>query len=92
MRIRFIDIYNISWDYPREEVSAKFEELRRLPKYVKKREKMLEDLVVGRMLCSLMWGWWAIIVSKNPDINFDYIKFAKMRYDHYYDSKNRLLK
>ena len=92
MRVRFIDFYNICWDFPKEEVKVRFEELRKLPKYVERRNKMLEDLVVGRLLCSLMWGWWAIIVSKNPHISFDYLKFAKMRYDNYLDSKKRILK
>lgn len=59
---------------------------------MERREKMEEDLVVGRMLCSLMWGWWAIIVSKNPLIKFDYLKFAKWRYDNYQECKKRLLK
>lgn len=41
---------------------------------------MKQQLVVGQMLSHLMWGYWAIIVSKNPQIDFDYIAFAKYRY------------
>jgi hypothetical protein len=84
MKVRFIDAYVIGQDLPHEEFKTKFEALRKEPKNIEKREKLMSDLVVGRMLCSLTWGWWAIIVSKNPHINFDYIKFARMRYDNYY--------
>ena len=35
------------------------------------------------MLSNVMWGWWAIIVCKNMDINFDYIEFAMKRYRDY---------
>ena len=40
------------------------------------------------MLSNIMWGWWAIIVCKNPLINFDYIKFAMKRYKDYMTAKN----
>jgi hypothetical protein len=53
---------------------------------------MQEDLVMGKLLCSLMWGWWAIILSKDPDIKFDYLKFAKNRFDSYKEAKERLMK
>lgn len=39
------------------------------------------------MLSDMMWGYWAIIVSKNPNINFDYIAFAKTRHEMYQSSK-----
>lgn len=43
------------------------------------------------MLSNLMWGWWGIIVSKNPDIKFDYLAFSKKRYDDYQRLKQTLL-
>lgn len=35
------------------------------------------------MLSNIYWGWWAIIVSKNPNIKFDYLEFCKVRLDNY---------
>lgn len=40
------------------------------------------------MLSNMMWGWWAVIVCKNPAINFDYLKFAEKRFDDYMNAKN----
>jgi hypothetical protein len=31
----------------------------------------------------IMWGWWGIIVSKNENIQFDYISFSYERYKAY---------
>jgi hypothetical protein len=39
------------------------------------------------MLSNLYWGSWAIGVSKNPHINFDYIKFAQYRMQLYKEIK-----
>jgi hypothetical protein len=39
-----------------------------------------------------MWGWWGIIVSKNPNIQFDYISFAYERYLKYMEVKEEVLK
>lgn len=39
----------------------------------------------------MMWGWWAIIVSKNPNIQFDYICFSLERYERYMKIKKELL-
>lgn len=73
----------VAKDFTLEEFRKNFEDLRKKHKYIEQREKLAKDLGVGRMLCSLMWGWWSIIVSKNPHINFDYIQFAKWRYEGY---------
>lgn len=37
-----------------------------------------------------MWGWWSLIVSKNPAIQFDYISFAEYRYDEYHKLKKKI--
>lgn len=42
------------------------------------------------MLANLLWGWWGIIVSKNPQINFDYLTFVKKRFDDYQRIKKTL--
>jgi len=44
-------------------------------------------MALGKMMSHLMWGWWAIIVSKNPHIEFDYITFALDRYKRYMQIK-----
>lgn len=43
--------------------------------------------MVAEMLSHVMWGFWAIIVSKNPQIDFDYLKFSKVRHDFYQELK-----
>lgn len=50
-----------------------------------------DHLMLGEMLSDMMWGFWAIIVSKNPDINFDYISFAGVRHRHYQLLKQQYL-
>ena len=50
-----------------------------------------EYLDVGEMLSNLMWGYWAVIVSKNPYINFDYVAFAKVRCQFYQELKRKYL-
>ena len=39
----------------------------------KEAEYMVTRIPINTMLCNLFWGWWAIIVSKNPSIDFDYL-------------------
>lgn len=34
-------------------------------------------------MAQVMWGWWAIIMSKNPNIQFDYLQFSLKRYEDY---------
>ena len=50
-------------------------------------ESLKKQLPLGEMLSNIMWGWWAVIVCKNPDINFDYIEFAMKRYRDYMRTK-----
>ena len=38
-----------------------------------------------------MWGWWAIVVSKNENINFDYISFAMERHRMYQIYKKKVI-
>lgn len=44
-------------------------------------EYLKDSWLIGEILSQLMWGWWSVIVSKNPAIQFDYISFAEYRYD-----------
>ena len=36
------------------------------------------------------WGMWAIIMSKNDKISFDYISFAYSRFSKYLLIKNKI--
>jgi hypothetical protein len=66
----------VAKDFSLEDFRLSFDKVKKNEKYVKESERLSKEVGVGRLLCSLMWGWWSIIVSKNPNINFDYIKFA----------------
>ena len=46
-------------------------------------ERLLAQFELGVMLSNLMWGWWGVKVCKNPNINFDYLKYCKTKYDKY---------
>jgi hypothetical protein len=50
----------------------------------------MRQLPIGQMLANLMWGWWGIIVCKNPQINFDYLAFVKKRFEDYQIIKKTL--
>lgn len=69
----------VAKDLTHEEFKANFESLRKEEKYQAEIKKLVEQLSVGMLLSNLMWGWWSIIVCKNPQISFDYIAFAKWR-------------
>lgn len=47
----------------------------------------MQQLPVGLLLSNLTWGWWSIMVCKNPNISFDYIAFAKWRLEEYHKFK-----
>jgi hypothetical protein len=66
----------VAKDYSLEDFRLNFDKVRKEEKYVKESTRLSNKVGLGRLLCSLVWGWWSIIVSKNPNINFDYIKFA----------------
>ena len=56
-------------------------------------EKMIDDLVYGIKLGTLMshWYWvvWSIISSNNDEIEFGYIEFGWERYKVYQDLKKK---
>jgi hypothetical protein len=51
-------------------------------------ERLLKEFWLGTMLSNIMWGWWAVIVCKNPNIQFDYLEFGKVRHEKYLEVKN----
>jgi thiamine kinase-like enzyme len=46
-------------------------------------KQLIEEIKSARMMSHAYWSIWAIIFSKNPDINFDYVKYAHARFGEY---------
>eukprot|EP01038_Epipyxis_sp_PR26KG_P007429 gene7429-10125_t len=50
----------------------------------------VDEIVCKFTLCShLFWGTWAIVQSQNSKIDFDYIKYARLRYEGYWSHKKQ---
>lgn len=70
----FVQFYVLA-DHVKEEVKEPEEMVKKLgvePAV----EAIMKDIPLCLMLCNLYWGSWGISVSKNPKIQFDYIKFS----------------
>lgn len=39
----------------------------------------MKELPLFLMYSNYFWGIWGIVMSKNPEIDFDYVEFSKMR-------------
>ena len=50
-------------------------------------ESIMKELPICLLLSNYYWCIWAIFMSKNPDINFDYVEFAYSRYSKYRELK-----
>ena len=81
----------VAKDVSHEQFKADFESLRKEPKYQPEIQRLVEQLPVGMLLSNLMWGWWSIMVCKNPKISFDYIAFAKWRLEEYLKYKKAVV-
>lgn len=46
-------------------------------------EEIFEEVRVCAMLSHYYWVLWSVVMSKNPEVNFDYLNYAKKRYDVY---------
>ena len=46
-------------------------------------EKIFDEVRVCAMLSHYYWILWSVIMSKNPEINFDYVHYAYSRYKIY---------
>lgn len=40
-------------------------------------------------MCNYFWGVWGVVMSKNPEIDFDYVEFCYAKYNAYMDMKKR---
>lgn len=50
------------------------------------------EIELGYLVSHYYWILWGVIMSKNPDIKFNYIEFAYQRYQDYCEVKNNLNK
>jgi hypothetical protein len=49
-----------------------------------------EDMVVFfTFVPNLVWGSWSVVQAKGASIDFDYLSYAKLRFDGYYYLKER---
>ena len=46
-------------------------------------ERLFEEVRVCAMLSHYYWVLWSVVMSKNPDIQFDYLHYAHKRYEIY---------
>ena len=54
--------------------------------------KYVEQLHMGYLLSHFYWCVWALVMCKNPNIDFSYIDFAYIRYSDYVQLKQRFYK
>jgi len=52
-------------------------------------EEIYKEVRVCAMLSHYYWVLWSVVMSKNPEVNFDYIEYAKRRYDVYQQLKQK---
>lgn len=83
--LRFVQVYALSLKLKLGELDHLSVSDDYVTEYVKSHEltqevdRIMKDIPLCMMLSNLFWGSWAVGVSKNPLINFDYIKFAQYR-------------
>jgi ethanolamine kinase len=48
-----------------------------------------KDIICKFTLCShLLWGTWSIVQAENSSIDFDYLTYAKKRFNAFFIQKN----
>ena len=52
---------------------------------------MIEDIKWFDLASNFYWGAWALIQAALSTIDFNYNKYAYLRFKRYFDIKNRLL-
>lgn len=46
-----------------------------------------EVVLIFTTVSHFFWGTWAIVQAKNASIDFDYLAYAKLRYEGYFYHK-----
>ncbi|KAI7747551.1 hypothetical protein M8C21_009350 [Ambrosia artemisiifolia] len=54
-------------------------------------DKILEEVEKYTLACHLMWGLWGVISEHVNEIDFDYMEYAKQRFQEYWLQKPKLL-
>lgn len=73
LKERFIECYCLAEDKTFEGYRAALSDEEEKKKVKSKVDRLLSEFALGTMLSNIMWGWWAVIVCKNPNITFDYL-------------------
>ena len=53
-------------------------------------DKLVQEIKIGSLFSYYYWCVWGIIMSKNPDIDFDYVLFAEDKYKAYLKLKLKI--
>ncbi|KAL4504469.1 hypothetical protein ABPG72_009915 [Tetrahymena utriculariae] len=60
--------------------------------YLKQTKSILEqELLLGICLSHFYWGIWALHMSKDPNICFNYVKFSYSRFQKYQEARKQLI-
>ena len=54
-------------------------------------EELSREVYLSMALSNFYWSVWGIFMSKNPDIQFDYVKFTHARYQKFLLVRNKYL-
>jgi ethanolamine kinase len=54
-------------------------------------EQLAQEAWRGALLSHFFWGMWGLVQAKVSDIDFDYVAYAKMRFEAYFTWKERSL-
>ncbi|KAJ2159538.1 hypothetical protein GGF46_002947 [Coemansia sp. RSA 552] len=54
-------------------------------------ERMYTEVSTFRLASHVYWGVWALVQAAISDIDFDYMDYARMRFEKYYEDKRQIL-
>ncbi|KAL5707186.1 hypothetical protein ACHQM5_025267 [Ranunculus cassubicifolius] len=54
-------------------------------------EQLVQDAEKYTLASHLLWGLWGIISEKVNEIDFDYMEYARQRFQQYWATKQKLL-
>ncbi|KAJ2481917.1 hypothetical protein IWW56_001410 [Coemansia sp. RSA 2131] len=54
-------------------------------------EKLFEEVRVFELASHYYWGVWGLVQASISEIDFDYMEYARMRFDQYFKVKQQLL-
>ncbi|KAJ2615967.1 hypothetical protein H4S08_001002 [Coemansia sp. RSA 1365] len=54
-------------------------------------EKMHKEVSVFQLASHYYWGVWALVQASISDIDFDYMDYARLRFEEYFKNKSQLL-